>query len=60
MTLNIKHRRNNKLKVTNCSSKMAVTRAQWRWCIVQFARIAHKTRAANSSKTLNVTVNAGQ
>jgi len=34
MTLNIMHRCNSKLKGMNCSSKMAVTSAQWRWSIV--------------------------
>jgi len=34
MTLIIMHRRNNKLKSANCSIKVAVTKAQWRWCIV--------------------------
>jgi len=34
MTLIIMHRFNNKHKSTNCSNKVAVTRAQWRWCIV--------------------------
>jgi len=34
MTLNIMHRWNSKIKGMNCSSKMAVTSAQWMWCTV--------------------------